>query len=84
MRLFIDYIATKKAMAPALGSIAGWTSDLYAFSGKHISDAMALLVTHAASHGDIRADIDLTDLLSALVGFTYGNEAPDWERAPAG
>jgi AcrR family transcriptional regulator len=82
MRLFVDYIATKKVIAPALGSIVGDASELFAYSRAKITNAMALLVDHARASGDIRADVDPQDLLHALVGFTYGNADPD-RRASA-
>jgi AcrR family transcriptional regulator len=80
MRLFIDYIATKKVMAPALGAMVGGASELYASSGARITDAISLLVDRASASGDIRP-VDPTDLLRALVGFTYVNIGPDWEAS---
>ena len=81
MRLFVDYIATKKVIASALASIVGGVTDLYAASGAQISEAMALLVARAAAAGDIRADVDPNDLLRALVGFTYGATGPGWQAS---
>ena len=78
MRLFVDYIATKKVIASALGSIVGGASELYAFSGAQITDAMRLLLERARAVGDIRPDVDPNDLLRALVGFTYSNASPGW------
>jgi AcrR family transcriptional regulator len=77
MRLFVDYIATKKVIAPALGALAGG-SDLFAASGAQITDAVTRLVAAATAAGDIRADADPMDLLRALIGFTYGNTTPGW------
>jgi AcrR family transcriptional regulator len=81
MRLFVDYIATKKVIASALGSIVGGVSALYAASGARITEAMSLLVERAIASGDIRADADPADLLRALMGFTYGNTGPGWEAS---
>jgi len=81
MRLFVDYIATKKVIASALGSIAGGVSELYAASGVRINAATGLLVTRAAAAGEIRADADPADILRALVGFTYFNTSPGWEAS---
>jgi AcrR family transcriptional regulator len=81
MRLFVDYIATKKVIASALGSIVGGASELYALSGAQITGAMRLLVDRACSTGNIRPDIDPNDLLRALVGFTYGNANPGWRAS---
>ena len=41
MLLFVDYIAAKKVIAPALGTIVGGASELYAASGARISEAMS-------------------------------------------
>jgi AcrR family transcriptional regulator len=81
MRLFIDYVAAKKVIAPALKSLVGGGSALYADSGARINGAMALLVERARAGGDIRPDADSADLLRALVGFAYVNSAPDWEAS---
>ena len=49
MRLFVDYIATKKVIAPALKSMVGGASELYASSGARITEAMGRMVEHARS-----------------------------------
>ena len=79
MRLFVDYVATKRIIAPALGSIAGGVSDLFAVSGARILDAVTLLVQRARDGDDIREDVQASDVLRALFGLTYGNADPDWE-----
>ena len=81
MRLFVDYIATKKVIGSALGAIVGGVSELYAASGPLIIGAMEALVGRASASGDIRADVDPADVLRALVGFTYGNTGPGWEAS---
>ena len=81
MRLFVDYIATKKVIAPALSSLVGGASELFAASGAQIMGAMSQLVDRAVAAGEIRADADPDDLLRALVGFTYGNTRPGWQAS---
>jgi AcrR family transcriptional regulator len=81
MRVFIDYIAAKKVIAPALKSLVGANSTLYADSGARINGAIGLLVERARASGDIRPDADSADLLRALIGFAYVNSAPDWEAS---
>jgi AcrR family transcriptional regulator len=78
MRLFVDYIATKKVVAAALEASG---TDLRAVSGARITGAMELLVERARAAGDIRADADPDDLLRALVGFTYGNTSLGWQAS---
>jgi AcrR family transcriptional regulator len=81
MRVFIDYIAAKKVIAPALKSLVGADSALYADSSARINGAIALLVDRARASGDIRPDADSADLLRALIGFAYVNSAPNWEAS---
>ena len=81
MRLFVDYIATKKVIAPALGVIAAGKADFYAVYGERIPAAMTLLVSEAAASRAIRADTNPQDLLRALLGFTYGNADPAWQAS---
>jgi AcrR family transcriptional regulator len=81
MRLLVDYVASKKVITPAVATMVSDSTELYASSGKRITDAMSVLVARAAQAGDIRADVDPEDLLRALVGFSYGNASPGWEAS---
>ena len=81
MRVFVDYIAAKKVIAPALKSLVGADSSLYADSSARINGAIALLVERARASGEIRPDADSADLLRALIGFAYVSSAPDWEAS---
>jgi AcrR family transcriptional regulator len=81
MGVFIDYVAAKKVIAPALKSLVGGGSALYADTTIRITEAMALLVERARASGDIRPNADSADLLRALIGFAYVNSAPDWEAS---
>ncbi len=81
MRLFVDYIATKNLIAPALNSIVGGPSALYADSGHTLKAAIGALVGRAVSANEIRADLDPLDLLRALVGVANVSSSPDWESS---
>lgn len=81
MLLFVDYIATKKIIAPALNSMVGGPSKLFESSGALIMDAINSLVARAIESGDIRADLDPLDLLRALVGVSNVASAPDWQQS---
>lgn len=81
MHVFVDYIATKKVIAPALGALSGGTSELFAASGASFNQAMAQLVRGAVQAGEIRPDADPGDLFRALIGFTYGAASPDWQAS---
>jgi AcrR family transcriptional regulator len=81
MHLFVDYIATKRVIAPSLATAAGRTSALYATSAELITRAVSTLVKRAVASGDVRKDIDPSDLLRALVGVSYGNPDAGWEAS---
>jgi AcrR family transcriptional regulator len=81
MLLFIDYIATKKIIAPALNSIVGGPTKLFESSGALIKDAIQSLVVRAVASGDIRPDLEPLDLLRALVGVSNVASAPEWQQS---
>ena len=81
MHLFIDYIATKRLIAPSLQAAASRTSALRATSAELIASAISTLVKHAVASGEVRKDIDPSDLLRALVGVSYGNPDAGWEAS---
>jgi AcrR family transcriptional regulator len=81
MLLFVDYIATKQLIAPALNSLISDTSKLYESSGPKIVGAMNSLVERAIQSGDIRKDLDPMDLLRALVGVSNVASVPDWPQS---
>jgi AcrR family transcriptional regulator len=81
MHLFVDYIATKRLIAPSLAAATGRTSTLYATSVELITGAISRLVKRAIASGEVRKDIDPSDLLRALVGVSYGNPDADWEAS---
>jgi AcrR family transcriptional regulator len=81
MHLFIDYIATKRIIAPSLGPKTGPSSNLYATSAELIGNALSTLVEHAVESGAIRKDVDPADLLRAMVGVSYQNPDAGWEAS---
>jgi AcrR family transcriptional regulator len=81
MHLFVDYIATKRVIAPSLGAAAGRTSALHKSSGELITHAISTLVKRAVESGDVRKDIAPSDLLRAMVGVSYGNPDKAWEAS---
>jgi len=79
--LFIDYIATKKIIAPALNQLVGGTSKVFEASYGQIQGAMRALVKRGVKSGDIRKDVDPVDLLKALIGVAYMSATPDWQQS---
>src|SRR5580700_1050879 len=58
MLLFVDYIATKQIIGPALNSLVGGPSKLYERSRSQIQGAIDALVKRAIKSGDIRRDLE--------------------------
>ena len=81
MLLFIDHIATKQIIAPALNSIVGGPSKLYEGSHAQIQGAIDVLVKRAIKSGDIRSDLDPFDLLRALIGVAHVASGPGWQQS---
>jgi AcrR family transcriptional regulator len=81
MLLFVDYIAAKHIIAPALNTVVGGPSKLYKASRGQLSGAIEALVKRSIKSGDIRRDLDPFDLLRALIGVSNVASGPDWQRS---
>jgi AcrR family transcriptional regulator len=81
MHLFVDYIATKRLIAPSLAAAASRGSSLHTSSVELITRALTTLIKRAVASGDVRKDIDPSDLLRALVGVSYGNPDAGWQAS---
>ena len=81
MLLFIDYVAAKHIIAPALNSIAGGAAKLYEGSQRQARGAMETLVNHAVASGEMRKDIEPFDLLRALIGVAHVTFGSDWQES---
>ena len=81
MLLFVDYIAAKQIIAPALNSLVGGHSKVFESSYGQIWEAVRALVRRAVENGDIRPDLDPIDFLRALVGVANVGTSPDWKRS---
>src|SRR6516165_10744442 len=76
MLLFVDHIAAKQIIAPALNSVVGGPSKIYEGSREMIQGAIDALVKRAIKSGDIRKDLDPFDLLRALIGVSHVASGP--------
>ena len=81
MLLFVDYIATKQIIAPALNTLVGGPSKLYEGSRAQITGAIEALVKRAIKSGDIRKDLEPFDLLRALIGVSNVAAGPEWKQS---
>jgi AcrR family transcriptional regulator len=78
LHLLVDYMATKRVIAPALQASPGEGAAAYASSGPAITGAMQRLVGAAIDCGDI-VEVTPDDLYRMLMGVSYGYDQPDWE-----
>lgn len=81
MLLFVDYIAAKQIIAPALNTLVGCQSKVIEASYGQVWGAIRALVKRAIESGDIREDLDPLDLLRALIGVANVATSPDWQRS---
>ncbi|HEV2326780.1 MAG TPA: TetR/AcrR family transcriptional regulator [Terracidiphilus sp.] len=79
--LFVDYIAAKHIIAPALNSVAGGPSRLYEGSRSLVQGAIDELVKGAKKSGEVRRDVDASDLLRAVIGVSYVGSGGDWQQS---
>lgn len=79
--LFVDYVAAKHIIAPALNSIAGGPSRLYEGSRGLVQGAIDELVKSAKKSGEVRRDVDASDLLRAVIGVSYVGFGGDWQQS---
>jgi AcrR family transcriptional regulator len=81
MLLFVDYIAAKHIIAPALNSVVGGPSRLYESSRAQITGAIDVLVKRAIKTGDVRKDLEPFDLVRALIGISNVATSPGWQQS---
>jgi AcrR family transcriptional regulator len=79
--LFVDYIAAKQLIAPALNALVGDPKKLFEASYARMWEAIRALVKRAIQSGDIRKDLDPIDLLRALIGVANVATSPDWQQS---
>jgi AcrR family transcriptional regulator len=74
----VDYLATKRVIAPALQASPGEGSAAYAAGGPAVGGAMQRVIEAALASGEMRADVNPDDLMRLITGLAAGYERPDW------
>lgn len=77
--LFVDAIAAKQLIAPALNTLLGDPQKVFETSYAKMHQAIRALVKRGVESGGIRSDLDPVDLLRALIGVSNVASAPDWQ-----
>jgi AcrR family transcriptional regulator len=78
MLVFIDYIAAKKIIAPALNAMAGGPSRVFQQSNRIMEEAANALASRAVATKDLRPDVDPMDMLRAIYGVSGAGSTNDW------
>jgi AcrR family transcriptional regulator len=79
--LFVEGIAAKQLIAPAVNTLVGDPKKVFESSYVLVQEALRTLVKRAIRSGDIRKDLDPLDLLRALVGVAHVATSPDWQQS---
>ena len=79
MLLFIDHVAAKSLIIPAMNTVAGGATRLLEGSRSLIHTAFVSSVRHAIASGDLRSDSDPDDFVRALIGIFHTTALPGWE-----
>ncbi len=75
---FIDYLAAKKIIAPALNAMAGGPSRVFEQASRVMEAAANALAIRAVANKDMRPDIDPMDMLRAIYGVSSAGSTEDW------
>jgi AcrR family transcriptional regulator len=78
MLVFIDYIAAKKIIAPALNAMAGGPSRVFQQTNRLMEEAANALASRAVASRDLRPDVDPMDMLRAIYGVSSPGSTDDW------
>jgi AcrR family transcriptional regulator len=78
MLVFIDYIAAKKIIAPALNAMVGGPSRVFQQTSSLMEEAANALASRAVASGDLRPDVDPMDMLRAIYGVSSAGSTDDW------
>jgi len=79
--LFVDAVAAKQIIAPALNTLVGDHKKVFEASYAEVHEAIRRLVKRAVKSGGIRKDLDPSDLLRVLVGVANVASSPDWQQS---
>jgi AcrR family transcriptional regulator len=79
--LFVDAVGAKQIISPALNTLVGDHKKVFEASYAQVHEAIRRLVKRAVKSGDIRKDLDPSDLLRVLVGVANVASSPDWQQS---
>ena len=81
MLLFIDHVAAKTLIIPAMDTVVGGSMRLIEGSRNLIHTAFITSVKRAIASGELRTDTDPSDFVRALIGVFHTTALPGWEQS---
>ena len=81
MLVFIDYVAGKLLILPAMDTVPGGSVRLMEGSHGLVHSTFRGLVQRAVDSGDLRAGTDPDDMIRALIGVFHTTSLPGWEAS---
>ena len=81
MLLFIDHVAGKLLIIPAMNTVTGGSIRLIEGSRSLIHAAFIRSVKRAIANGDLRQEINPNDFVRALIGIFHTTALPGWEES---
>jgi AcrR family transcriptional regulator len=78
LRLFVEYIETKKIIVPVLNAATSDNTALFEYSSTQIIEAANQLVARAIKKGEVQRTVRALDLLYAVFGFSKANDQTEW------
>ncbi len=81
MLVFIDYVANKLLIVPAMDTVPGGSKRMMEGTHGLIHSTFRGLIERAVANGDLRAGTDPDDLIRALVGVFHTTSLPGWESS---
>lgn len=81
MVVFIDYVAGKMLILPAMDTVPGGSTRMIEGSRGPIHGTFRTLIQNAIRSGELHADTDPDDLIRALIGVFHTTSLPGWESS---
>ncbi len=81
MLVFIDHVADKRLILPAMDTVEGGAMRLVEGTRGLVHGTFVSLVQGAIDSGDLRPDTDPKDMIRALIGVFHTTALPGWEAS---
>lgn len=81
MLLFIEHVARKQLIIPAMNTVAGGSIRLIEGSRSLIHGAFIRAVERAIASGELRPETNPIDFVRALIGVFHTTALPGWEES---